>query len=339
MLITKFYYKKGLSSKNFSFMANYKKISDKVEELTISNPKTERVLKWLNVAEAGKNEVNYLRRRYNFDLAHARSALASVSFQRPMIFQGPKYLFLILHFPALENGKIISAEIDFFIGHGFLITAHNKNLPALTEFFNLGKKSPDVLLAYSLESSAILLYEILNRLLEGCYQLIDESSLALNEVEELIFSDRQREAVEKILNLRRNIINLRKIMQNHKNILQKLMNMESSLVERKAIRNYFDGLVNHSKRIWEMLDNQKEMVEVLNSTNESFLNNRLTTIMKTLTIFSVIIFPLTLLATLFSMRTADTPLVNHPHGFWIIIGIMVIGALGMLFFFNRKRWL
>ena len=81
-------------------MANYKKISDKVEELTISNPKTERVLKWLNVAEAGKNEVNYLRRRYNFDLAHARSALASVSFQRPMI-SGPEVLVFDFTFSGL----------------------------------------------------------------------------------------------------------------------------------------------------------------------------------------------------------------------------------------------
>lgn len=320
-------------------MSNYKKVSDRIEELTLSNPKTDRALKWVNITNAGKNEVNYLRKRYKFDLTHLRIAMASVFSQRPQIFKGSDYLFLILHFPVLKDNKIVAGEIDFFVGHGFLITTHNNNLPAVNDFFSLGKKSPDSLLAYSLESSAILLYEILGRLIDNCYYLIDQNSIAINAVEELIFSEQQKEAVKEILTLRRNIINIRKIMQNHKNILQKLMEMESSLVERKAIRDYYDILVDHSKRIWEMLDNQKEMIEVLNGTNESFLNDRMTKIMKTLTIFSVIIFPLTLLATIFSMRTADTPLVDHPYGFWIIIGIMAVGAFVMLWFFERKKWL
>lgn len=320
-------------------MSNYKKISDKIEELTLNNPKTERTLKWINITNAGKNEVNFLRKRYKFDLTHLRIAMASVFSQRPQIFRGPDYLFLILHFPVLKDDKIIAGEIDFFVGHGFLITTHNNNLSAVNDFFSLGKKSPESFVSYSLESSAILLYEILGRLIDNCYHLIDQNSIAINSVEELIFSDQQKEAVKEILILRRNIINIRKIMQNHKNILQKLMDMESSLVEKRAIRSYYDGLVDHSKRIWEKLDNQKEMIEVLNSTNESFLNDRMTRIMKTLTIFSVIIFPLTLLATLFSMRTIDTPLISHPYGFWIIIGIMGIGALVMLWFFERKKWL
>lgn len=320
-------------------MSHYKKLSDKIDELTLSNPKTDRILKWVNITNAGKNEVDFLRKKYKFDLTHLRVAMASVFSQRPQIFKGPNYLFLILHFPVFKDNKIIAAEIDFFVGHGFLITTHSNNLPAINDFFSLGKKSPDSLLASSLESSAILLYEILGRLIDGCYYLIDQNSIEINAVEELIFSDLQKEAVEKILILRRNIINIRKIMQNHKNILQKLMEMESSLVERKAIRGYYDVLVDHSKRIWEMLDNQKEMIEVLNSTNESFLNDRMTRIMKTLTIFSVIVFPLTLLATIFTMRTANMPLVNNPNGFWIIISIMGIGALIMLWFFERKKWL
>jgi magnesium transporter len=97
--------------------------------------------------------------------------------------------------------------------------------------------------------------------------------------------------------------------------------------------------VDHSKRIWETLDNQKEMVEVLNNTNESLLNGQMTDIMKTLTIFSVIVFPLTLLAAIFGMKTKEMPLIDQPGSFWIIIGIMIICSLAMLAFFKRKKWL
>jgi magnesium transporter len=320
-------------------MSSYKKVSDHIEELKIDNPRVASSLKWINIVNAGKDEIVYLRKNYHFDLAHLKIAAASVSFQRPMIFRGKDYLCLVLHFPTFQGDKIVAGEIDFFIGHEFLITAHNNNLEALRRFFNSGKKSPDSLLAYSLESSAILLYEILGHLIDDSYQLLDEISLKINSIEDLIFSQKQREAVKQILVLRRNIVNIRKIIQNHKNILQSLMEMESSLVEKQAIKKYYTRLVDHSKRIWEMLDNQKEMVEVLNNTNESLLNGQMTDIMRTLTIFSVIIFPLTLLAAIFGMKTREMPLIDQPGSFWIIIGIMFICSLTMLGFFKHKRWL
>lgn len=320
-------------------MANYKKITDRIEVLKIDNPKTAFELKWVNIINAGKNEIDYLRKNYNFDLVHLKVAAASVSFQRPMIFKGSDYLCLVLHFPYFKDEKIMAAEVDFYIGHGFLISVNNNNLKGLANFFNLGKKSPDSLLSYSLESSSILLYEILGHLIDGCYNLLDENSVQINEIEELIFSEKQKEAVREILSLRRNIVNIRKIMQNHKNILQKLMEMDSSLVEKSAIKKYYTGLVDHSKRIWETLDNQKEMVEVLNNTNESLLNDRMNSIMKTLTIFSVIVLPLNLLAGIFGMNAVNMPIVNHSYGFPIIISIMLFSSLCMLLFFSRKKWL
>jgi magnesium transporter len=320
-------------------MAYYKRITDRIEEIKIDNPRTAPVVKWINIINAGKNEIDYLRKNYNFNLIHLKAAAASVSFQRPMIFKGEDYLCLVLHFPTFKGENIVASEIDFFIGHGYLITVHNNTLKALTNFFSLGKKSPDSLLAYSLESSAILLYEVLGHLMDDCFQLLDDNSIRLNEIEDLIFERQQKKAVEKIMNFRRNIINIRKIMQNHKNILQNLMDMESSLVDKSSIKKHYAVLVEHSKRIWEMLDNQKDMIEVFNSTNESILNDRMTDIMKTLTIFSVIVYPLTLLAGIFGMNAKYMPFVEHPLGFWAILGLMVLCSLGMMIFFKHMKWL
>lgn len=320
-------------------MAYYKRLTDRIEEIKIDNPRRETPIKWLNIINAGKNEIEYLRKHYSFNLVHLKAAAASVSFQRPMIFRGDGYLCLVLHFPTFKNDRIVAGEIDFFIGHGYLVTVHNNSLKALTDFFSTGKKSPESLLSYSLESSAILLYEILGHLMDECFQLMDNNSLKINEIEELIFEGQQKKAVERIMTFRRNIINIRKIVQNHKNILQKLTEMESSVVEKVSIRKYYHSLVENSKRIWEMLDNQKEMIEVLNSTNESILNDRMTDIMKTLTIFSVIVFPLTLLAAIFGMNAKYMPFVNHPLGFWMILGVMGLCSIGMMIFFKSKRWI
>ena len=129
-------------------------------------------------------------------------------------------------------------------------------------------------------------------------------------------------------------------MQNHKNIIKKLTDIEMGLIPEESVKKYYSQLLEHSKRIWENLENQKDMIEVLNSTNESFLNYRISDIMKTLTIFSVIVFPLTLLAAIFGMNTIEgMPFIHTENGFWIIIVIMLTGCLGMLFFFERKTFL
>jgi magnesium transporter len=320
-------------------MANCKKISPKIYEVSIENRKNRDVLKWVNVINAQKPEVDYLKKNYDFNLEHLNASISTVFSQRPMIFQETNYFFIILHFPIYVKGKVIAAEIEFFLSHGYLVTVHNGNIPALNNFFSLCKDTNNSLALYDWESSIILLSEILNRLILDCYGLIDNTSEEINRVEDLIFARHQKEAVSLILNLRRNIINLRKILQNHEGILKSLTEVKSSLVPAADIKKHYDRLVEHSRRIWNMLDNQKEMIEVLNNTNESLLNDQMTSIMKTLTIFSVIVFPLTLLAAIFGMNAKYMPFVNHPSGFWIILAIMFMCSMGMLLFFEKKKWL
>lgn len=320
-------------------MIKCQKISNNIYEIDIRRPKSKTDLKWVNIINAGKAEIQYLKKNYEFNLKHLDSSLATVFSQRPMISQEPGYVFIVLHFPIYVHDKIIAGEIEFFIGHGYLITVHNGNIPALNDFFKLCQTNSDSLSAYNWESSIILLYELLNKLINDCYGLIDETSDGIAKVEDLIFTRNQNEAVSLILNLRRNIINLRKILQNHESILKALTEVKSTLVPQAEIRKHYDKLVEHSKRIWNMLDNQKEMIEVLNSTNQALLDNQMTNVMKTLTIFSVIVFPLTLLAAIFGMNTKYMPFVNHPYGFWIIICIMLACSVGMLLFFEKKKWL
>jgi len=322
-------------------MAQYKKISKNIQQITLDNPRTTNdKLVWLNINNTGKDEIEFLRKKYNFKLSQLQASLAKATAQRPMVEQGDSYLFIILHFPIFKEGSIVPAEIEFFIGHGYLITIHNNNIPTLNEFFNVCKKGGDSTLAYQYESSAVLLYEILEKLLLNCYSLLDKNSIRINDAEEIIFAQMQKRAVSSILSLRHNIINFRKIMQNHRNIIRKLTQMKSSIIPSQQIKAYYNKLIDHSKNIWEILEIQKEMIEVLNNTNESLMNYRLSDIMKTLTIFSVIVFPLSLLAAIFGMNVEDgMPFLGVKNGFWIIVAIMIVGCFFMLLFFEKKKWL
>ncbi|MBU4216448.1 magnesium transporter CorA family protein [Candidatus Parcubacteria bacterium] len=323
-------------------MSNYQKISKNIHEVTIDNPNTVGgELTWLNITDPGKAEIQFLRqsKKHNFSLAHLQASSTKATAQRPLVEKGSDYLFLILHFPVMRNGSIFSTEIEFFIGKDYVVTLH-ENIKVLNDFFSICKKDGERLLSTKHESTAVLLYEILERLMVDTYQVLDKMNISINNVEKLIFEQETKKAVSDILFLRRNIISTRRIMQSHKNIIKKLTQPETDLVEDAEVRKYYFTLLELSKRIWESLENQKEMIEVLNSTNESLMNYNMNDIMKTLTIISVIVFPLTLFAAIFSMKVENgMPFLTTPYGFWFIIGLMVIGGLSMLLFFKKKKWL
>lgn len=325
-------------------MSKYEKISNKVEKINIDNPNNDiEKVSWYNITDASKKELEYLRKNFGFNMEHLQASTAKTTSQRPITEVGKDYFFVILHFPTYEDNKskqIIAGEIDFFLGHGYIITLHNRNIKVLDDFFNSCKKDNNSMLSYQLESSAIVLYEILKKLMTENYKLLDNNSLEINKVDKKIFSELPQKLNLEILNLKRNILNVRKIIQSHKNILKKLMSMKSSVVPRKELKKYYTELVDNSKRIWEITDNQKEHIDALYTTNESMMNFRITNIMKILTIFSVVVLPLNLLASIFGMNfTKSMPFIGIDNGFWVVIVLMTISSLSILIYFFKKRWI
>lgn len=315
--------------------------SNKIKEQIIDNPITPRKkVTWLNINNPSGKEIEFLRKKYKFNFEHLKASLGKSISQRADVSMGEDYIFLILHFPQFNGGKnIIAGEIDFFIGKNYLITMHN-NVSSLNHFFDLCKKNNQDLLSYKIESSAILLYEILQQQINEIYALLDKNSIDSSTAEDSIFDYKQKKATSEILTIRRNIINIRKIMLNHKEILKQLLNFETSILPTKELNDHYDDLIEHTSRIWDILNNQREMIEALHDTNDSLMNYQISDIMKTLTIFSVIVFPLTLFAAIFGMNTlGGMPFVDNPNGFWIIFSFMFVCCLGMLFFFKKKRWL
>lgn len=322
-------------------MKKIEQISSKIKTIIIDNPKNPRAIKWYNIIKPELREINYLKKEFNFEEKHLQASLLKVSAQRPMVYQGKNYLFIILHFPIKSNGRIIPGEIEFFIGHGFLITLHNGKNKTLNDFFNYCEKDSIFLESYKYESSAILLYEILDKLIQDSYDLLDENNIKINKVERKIFSQQQKITTSNLLTLKRNIINIRRTIQSHKNIMKKLTEMKSSLVPEKQIIKYYDILVEHSQRIWEFSEIQKEIIESLHDTSESITSYKINNIIKTLTIVSVILMPLNLIASSLGMNMDPNPLKTQSGTLYLINVTIIFIFLTtiMLIFFKKKKWL
>jgi magnesium transporter len=101
---------------------------------------------------------------------------------------------------------------------------------------------------------------------------------------------------------------------------------------------YFDDIVDATERIWDMLDNYKEVVEALEDTNESVISHRQNDVLRVLTVITVLLLPLTLITGVFGMNL-QFPGFGSVWGFWTVFGVMAAALVGMLAFFRYKRWL
>src|SRR5204863_9902999 len=145
------------------------------------------------------------------------------------------------------------------------------------------------------------------------------------------------EIVRDISNVKQEIISYRKIIKPERSTLRLLeRHVERFLPEELDL--YFDDIVDASERIWDLLDNYKEVIEALEQTNESIISHRQNDVLRSLTVFSVILLPLTLITGVFGMNV-HFPGFDTANGFWAIVGFMVAAALGLIAFFRYKRWL
>jgi magnesium transporter len=87
-----------------------------------------------------------------------------------------------------------------------------------------------------------------------------------------------------------------------------------------------------------MLENYKEVVEALESTNESAIAHRTNETFRVLTAISVIVLPLTLVASIWGMNVGVPGEQSHT-AFIVIMVFMVVLLGGMIAYFRRRGWL
>ena len=295
---------------------------------------------WVHSISADDAALNQMRRRFGFsemDLREVRPPL-----QRPKLVIRPGYLFMILLFPYYDrkSGEIWISEVDFFITRNTLVTVnHRGELPALRGFLSACSKDRarhDECLRGGVTT---LLYKILDVLHDAAFPMLVHISQDIDAVEEGILDIGNRTAVEEILRIKTNIVDFRRAMQGHKPVVERLIARGEGFIETKTFASYWSDLVDATKEIWTFLEVQRDTINALHETHASLLSFRTNEVMKTLTIVSVILLPLTVITGVFGMNAVGLPLVDHPQGFYIVIGVMTSAVLIMLGIFKAKKWI
>ena len=296
-------------------------------------------LTWINLDSVDPESVNELRERFGWHALDVEDVLSKR--QRPKVddYADEGYLFGVLHFPAYDKNvqRLNAAELDFFLGPDYLVTIPNVELLPVSRLFDRCQDDEGFRVGLFAKGSGRLLYEVLDDLYDYCFPILDKIDHKLDSIEDDIDELRSEEIVSDSSKVKQEIISYRKIVKPQRPALRLLeRHIERFLPENLDL--YFDDLVDASERIWDQLDNFKEVVEALEDTNESVISHRQNDVLRVLTVVSVILLPLTLISGIFGMNV-HFPGFGTSVGFWAVLGLMLTIAIGLVGFFRLKRWL
>jgi magnesium transporter len=311
-------------------------------------PKVEEVaaegLRWVKIDRPGALEQAWLEENFDFHALDFEDVLSRN--QRPKIDVYDDYLFIVLHFPIFDSAarRLGAGELDLFVGPGFLITIPNQPLQPVEYLFERCRQKEEIREQLFSRGSGYLLYRLVDDGFDYCFPMLRKIGNKLDVLEEEIFEGHSsQEIVRDISNVKQEIINFRKVIRPQRPVLRDLEKVKQRyLAPEIDLEIYFDDIVDAQERIWDMLENYKEVIEALEETNESVIAHRFNDILRVLTVFSIVFLPATLVASIWGMNVGlpggGDPVTSSDTMFWVLIGAMIGLMGGMLVWFRRRGW-
>ncbi len=298
-----------------------------MEQLTHGN------IKWTYVKDPTKEDLNYIRQNFNVH------PLTICELEQPTLH--PKanihedYIYLVLRFPEKENDEIIPTEVDFVITKNEIITIQYTTLEVLDEILVNAQKNPE---DYFSKDAGYLFYQILQNLSDKVTPLLDEISNKIDKLEKRIYLNEEKGLLKDIAFIRRDSNDFLSIIRPNTDVFEGSMEKMTELFSPEIIP-YLGHLKSTYTRLTRVAETHTATLQMLHETNEAIASHTLNKIIKLLTMFSVIVFPLTLFAGIWGMNTQNMPLVGHLYDFWIVLVLMAIATFIMLILFKLKKWI
>ena len=259
----------------------------------------------------------------------------------PKLDDWQTYLYIVLHGIHLQENHrsaLSNPELDVFLGPKYIVTYHEVPVAAVDRVWEscqrderLRQNGPDH-----------LLYRLADELVNDYMSAVEQLEVALDRLEDAIFATPTSSTLEQIFTLKRMVLRMRRVVAPQREVLNKLARDPYEMID-PADQVYFRDVYDHLIRLYDLIDNLRDLVTGALDTYLSVVNNRMNDIMKTLTIFATLFMPLTFVTGFFGMNFFQPSI---PLEFWtgrlLFIATLLTIALipaGMFWWARRRAWM
>lgn len=297
----------------------------------IAQPQT---IVWLDGLDASREEVDFLAGAFGFH------PLAIGDYynphERPKVDEYPGYYFIVTHALdyAASAGKVTTRELSMFVGRNYVVTLHRRPM----DFLSRIEQSLRQGLTASVDGIGMLLYGMLDGLVDSYFPILDQMDEQLDALEDDVLKGSQQATVERIFRLKRALLLMRRSATPLRDVLNTLSRREQPLLSEHSI-NYLRDVYDHTLRIVDTIDTYRDILTGALDAYLTVISNQLNTVMKTLTAGAIVLASLTVITGIYGMNFRHMPELEWRYGYPILLGAMGLIALGLLYYFRRIKWL
>ncbi len=257
----------------------------------------------------------------------------------PKVEEFADYVYVLVHAVARKGGagSIDLRELDLVIGGNFVLT-HDHTGDTTNQLRDDLLQSSRVLS----RGPAWLAYALLDRLIDAYLPVIDCFDDEIETLEDDVLAKagtpEGNAVLSQILTLKRALQGLRRVSVHQREVLLRLSRGEFALIPEETLP-YFRNVNDHFVRVGDLADSYRDLVTSALEAYLSVQSNRMNQVMKTLTLISTVMLPITFIAGVFGMNFDNMPELHWRFGYLYAVGLMASVALGVVLWFRHKRWL
>lgn len=289
---------------------------------------------WIDFYKPTDKEISFLTDVFKFHPLSIEDCLSTVP--NPKIDDYWEYLYLVIHginAEALKRDELETHDLDIFLGKNYLVTFRKGYFRSVDTVAERCRKNCSIMQ----KDPEFLMHTIIDALVDNYLPIIDDLGEKVDELEKELFIKADRNVLNKIFALKKDILYLRRIIHPQREILRNISSGEHKQICFECSLHFKD-VYDHLFMISELIESYRDTISGAMEAYLSIVSNRLNEIMKVLTIIATIMMPMTLITGIFGMNFSRMPLIQSSHGFAAAMGIMGIVALSMILYFKRKRW-
>ncbi len=287
---------------------------------------------WLDLDRPGSSDFEILRDVFGF---HPLAVEDSEHFgQRAKFDDYDDFVFLVTYGAALDDDRLV--EVHCFYSERFLVTVHRDNCPAFADIRSRYAKRDR-----PIEQPSLLLYRIVDGLVDSFFPVLAEFDDRIDELENSIFLKADDSQLQEIFQMKRLLVGMRKTVTPQRDTFARLSGGLAELPGFSAEdEHYFRDVYDHLIRISDLIDSYRDLLSGAMDVYLSTVSNRLNTVMKQLTIIATIFLPLSWLTGFFGQTFGYE--VSHITGWGSFvalgIGTELLALALLLIYFKRRRW-
>jgi len=292
-------------------------------------------IKWINIVSPKKSDIEFLRKNFNFHPIVLDELLHLSARSKTESYEG--YLYLVIHMPNYDPcmRSARQAEIDILATKDTFITVHYENLEPIEQF---EKRLLNEKLRTHITNTGQLLYHLSGEIDNFSLRQLKHIEEKVKRISEDLFKDKERELLEEISHVKRDLAAFGIITWPKRNILESLINSGTNFWGEE-MRIYFNDALGDHWRVIHTLNNLKETLLAFEQTNSQLLDFKTNEVMKILTIVAFLTLPLTLFVSFMQVDMFSALFSNNPFIVWTLLGLMVTISVILVIYFKKRKWL